>query len=274
MTAAREAAALVLFAFGLVRVPPGAELAAPSLLRILADLGVRDAAARSALLRMRRRGQLVSVRRGRSAAYALTPAVLATQERLARPFGPQHPAWDGSFHALLYNAPERQRAFRDAVRRAGTLAGYGPLGPGLLIAPESRSAELDPALPAVPAGCRLLHAELRLSAADSREVAGTAWELPALAAEYRTHAARLRRDAARVARRPAYGAAALRQFAAATLPVYAAVGRDPSLPAELLPADWPAADLGDAMTEVFRAYAGPLTGYLGSITPAAGSAGA
>jgi DNA-binding transcriptional regulator PaaX len=38
------------------------------------------------------------------------------------------------------------------------------------------------------------------------------------------------------------------QLYLATQPIYEAIADDPALPAELLPADWPAHDLGAALT--------------------------
>ncbi len=46
------------------------------------------------------------------------------------------------FAGILHDFPERERARRDAFRRTARLAGYGLLGPGLLICPDDRWAQL------------------------------------------------------------------------------------------------------------------------------------
>jgi len=48
-------------------------------------------------------------------------------------------------------------------------------------------------------------------------------------------------------------------FVAATLPIFEVSAADPDLPTELLPADWPSAELGAALGKALRVF-GPLIG--------------
>jgi phenylacetic acid degradation operon negative regulatory protein len=253
---------LVGFAFGAAQVQPGEPVAGPVLFRLLGDLGLSRSAARSLLLRMRREGWLTSQRVGRQARYRLAPILFAGQERVERQLRGDRPAWNGSFSGVLYAVPEHYRSFRDRLRRSALLLGYVTVRPGLLIATSDRYDELLAVLPAQPSGSQLLRTRLTFSADDSRGLAADLWDLDGVAGMYRRTLAEFDGRVADALRQPPAGAAALRAFATAALPLYQAGSADPDLPAELLPADWPAADLGAAISRAFAVFVPLVSDYL------------
>jgi phenylacetic acid degradation operon negative regulatory protein len=259
---------LVCLAVGAAQVPPGESVAGPVLFRLLADLGVSGSAARSMLLRMRRDGWLTSERVGRQARYRLAPILFAGQERVERQLRGDRPAWHGSFSGVLYTVPERHRPFRDRLRRSALLLGYVTLRPGLLLATTDRYDELVAVLPAQPAGSQLLRTKLTFSAIDTRRLAAELWSLDDVAAAYWRALAEFDERVADVLQRPPAGAAALRAFAAAVLPLYRAGSADPDLPAELLPADWPAPHLSAAIERAFVVFVPLVSDYLDALAPA------
>ena len=248
---------LVYFVFGAAEVGAGGSLAGPVLLRLLADLGLSESAARSLLLRMRHDGLLSSERDGRTARYRLAPAVYAAQARMERQLRGQRPAWSGSFHGVLYEVPERSRAYRDRLRRSAQLLGYAVLRPGLLIATTDRSDELRSLLADQPTGSQVLWVQVTLEADDSRRVAADLWDLDRLATRYRAVVAdaRERIDRARFAQDGHSFAA----FAAAALPLFETAAADPDLPAALLPSNWPGNDVGVAIGAALEVF-GPTVG--------------
>ncbi len=260
---------LVCFAIGAAAVPyggrlPGGRIPGRILFRLLADLGLSEVASRSLVLRMRRESWLESERTGREARYRLSPAILAAQARIESQLRGRRPEWTGAFSGILHETPEESRAFRDTLRRTAVLLGYATLRPGLLIAASDRWAELTDLLPTPPAGAQLLHIEVRLDAADSRDVSARLWHLDALAGQYRSVLAESQALTAK-AREHSPGAAAFRAFAAATLPIYDVTTHDPDLPAELLPADWPGDQLGQALYRANRAYYPLISSYLADV---------
>ncbi len=250
---------LVFFAFGVARVGPGDSLSGPVLVRLLADLGVSASATRSLLLRMRREGWLISTRTGRLAHYRLAPIVTATEGRLERQLRGERPKWNGAFAGLLYSIPERHRAFRDRLRRSAQLVGYATLRPGLLLASSDRWDDLAVVLEHPPHGSQLLRARVELSDDDSRRVARELWQLAPLAVRYRAVMHSALAAIERAERRPPSGRSAFTAFVAATLPIFEVSAADPDLPTELLPADWPSAELGAALGKALRVF-GPLIG--------------
>lgn len=256
---------VVCFAMGFAQASGPGPVPGPVLLRLLADLDVSGGAARSLLLRMRREGLLSSQRAGRQAGYLLAPSVSAAQARTYRQLNGERPAWTGAFSGLLFTVPERHRAFRDQLRRLARLLGYALLQPGLLIAATDRYEELAALLPASPPGSQVRRASLAFSVDDSRAIAADLWDLGGLADRYRTVIAEADEQVRDVAPRQRGDAAALRAFAAATLPMYEAAVADPGLPAELLPADWPGPEIGQMLGRAFRAFGPPLGEYLATV---------
>jgi phenylacetic acid degradation operon negative regulatory protein len=259
----------VCFAFGAAAAPfggtlPNGQLSGWALIRLLADLGLSEAAARSLLLRMRKDGWLESERSGREARYRLAPAIDVAQARIERQLHGQRPDWEGYFSGILYEIPEPARAFRDRLRRTAQLLGYATLRPGLLVATTDRWAELASLLPGQPAGSQMLQVQVRLGDADSRLVAARLWALDALADQYRSVLAEARDRTDQADQHPP-GPAAFRAFAAATLPIFEASAADPDLPTELLPADWPGDQLAGALGRAYRAFFPGISGYLASL---------
>jgi phenylacetic acid degradation operon negative regulatory protein len=259
---------LVCLAVGAARVPPGESVAGPLLIRLLADLGVSGPAARSLLLRMRREGWLTSQRVGRQARYRLAPILFAGQERVERQLRGDRPAWNGSFSGVLYTIPERYRSYRDRLRRSALLLGYMTVRPGLLMATSDRYEELVAVLPAQPAGSQLLRTTLTFSADDTRMLAADLWNLDGVAAMYWQTLAEFDGRVTQALQQQPAGPAALRAFATAVLPLYRAGSADPDLPAELLPADWPAPHLSAAIGRAFAVFVPLVSDYLDALAPA------
>lgn len=234
----------VAFCFGVAR---RAVLPGPVLVRMLADLDVGASAARTRLARLVRRGSLTTTRRGRIADYRLAGAFLAAYSRAE--LDTEGPApWNGEWHGLLVTVAERHRSYRDAFRRQAVLAGYGQLRPGLLVAPEDRTAPLVELLAAAPPDATVRRLLIRMDAAAGRAAAAEAWNLDELAATYRdltgfVHAALAENAAAAPSR------TVLSAFAGVVEAAFGQLAGDPGLPAELLPSDWPRTGLVSALTE-------------------------
>lgn len=252
---------LVALLFGAVeeRELPGVVLTA-----LLGDLGVGPGAARRQLARMRADGQLGGVRTGRGVSYHLTGRFAATFERLRSPLAP--PPWEGHFHALLFQVPETDRAYRDRLRRQAVFVGYGTLQPGVLIAARDRSAELHDVLAERPAGTVVRQARLAMEPADAVDAASAVWELPALAADLSARLPPLRAALAEAADLPA-DATTLRRMAALLNETTVELIRDPGLPTQLYPAGWPGPELGRTLGAVAQRYLVPVSAYVRSLLP-------
>lgn len=250
--------ALVPFLFGVTGRPA---LPGPVLRRLLGDLGLSADAARALLSRMRRHGQLAGERRGREVEYRLNGEFAQGFERVRTQAMTRPSGWTGSYHALLYQVPEQHRTFRDALRRAAVLGGYGILQQGVLIAPTDRSGSLEQVLTARPPEAEVWISQLTLAPRDAARAAATAWDLPGLARTYRQHIDRLRATldtgaAAHSGSALPADVTLLRDYTHTLLPILSDTLREPALPHSLLPDDWPGPRLRQNLAE-FTATFGP-----------------
>lgn len=255
----------ILFAFGLAG-PQRQAIPGPALVSILGALGFTEANARATILRMRREGRLSSHRHGPVVDYELASASRAIADEVLEPVIGERPAWKGSFQALFFTVPESARGYRDALRRAAVLAGFGSLQPGVLVTQDRRRwARLEPILGAAPAGSRLLRAELRLEAAEARAAAAVAWPLEELAGRYRQQAAMLEALARKSSVDPPEPAVAVRMLWESMAPLFMTAIEDPNLPAELLPLDWPGELMRQAVVDASMALAPLAASYLNDL---------
>ena len=91
-----------------------------ALLRLLAEFGVTEQGARSALSRLVARSLLARSRRGRRTFYGLTDRGLALLDEGAKrifSFGVERPRWDGTWSVVAFSVAEADRDRRSDARR-------------------------------------------------------------------------------------------------------------------------------------------------------------
>lgn len=228
-----------------------------ALVRLLAPLGVAPPAVRTAVSRMVRQGWLVPVRLPGGPGYALTPrADRRLDEAAARIYRTRAGGWDGQWH-LLAVVPLTDRSARERLRAGLSFLGYAPLGDGTWVAPRT-SVEVDALLQGEGA-----RAERFLARHDGDTVGlvRRAWDLDGLARAY----LRWLGDAEAIVSGASDASDASDVRAASDEQAFAVrfrlvhewrkfLFRDPGLPRELLPADWP----GDKAAAFFDAEAARL----------------
>ena len=222
----------------------GAQAPVAALVRLLAPLGITAPAVRTAVSRMAGQGWLEAVRLADGAGYALTPRALRRLDEAAeRIYRHRAPDWDGRWH-LIVVARVRERARRDRIRAALGYLGYAPVDETTWVSPHP-SVELEALLEA-----ERVRAE-RFTACydgDARGLLARAWDLDGLAHAYQRWLA----VAAGLVRDVGPDTPDEIVFAARSRLVHEwrkFLFRDPGLPAELLPQDWP----GRQAAELFEA---------------------
>jgi phenylacetic acid degradation operon negative regulatory protein len=214
-----------------------------SVIEVLGRAGASAEATRSTLTRMTGRGLLRRQRNGRRMYFGLTERsrrVLRDGAVRLWQTGAVNREWDGTWTLLAFSLPgERQRERHD-LRASLAWAGFGPIQGGLWIAPGA------------PDVSELLSEHIRVfrghadPSTDIAEMIAGAYDLAALADRYEDFRAR-------------WAVASLDDPLAAKLLLVTdwlqIIRRDPRLPAEHLPADWPAVPA----QELFRALNDRLT---------------
>jgi phenylacetic acid degradation operon negative regulatory protein len=139
-----HARSLLLTVLGEYVAPRRASTWTGTLVEALGVLGVREKAARQALLRSATDGWLVSERLGRRVRFGLSPEIHALLDEGARriySFGAGRGDWDGRWLVVVASVPEEQRHLRHKLRTGLAWAGFGPLGQGVWVCPDAGREE-------------------------------------------------------------------------------------------------------------------------------------
>jgi phenylacetic acid degradation operon negative regulatory protein len=220
----------------------GGELPLRALVSLLECFDVAEATTRMMMSRLRERGVFSTRRQGRQTVYRLTPSGLAVlEEGRSRIFDRRQSSWTGSWSLVIYSVPETDRAARERVRRSLQWLGFGQLAAGTWISPHERLDDVERALrDEGTTRLDVLHASSR-SLEDDRAFAARCWDLDGLRLAYLDLSARID------ARLAAYAGSELddrETFIERMWLVHEYRKfpyRDPDLPRELLPVDWPGA---------------------------------
>ncbi|MBN8534612.1 MAG: phenylacetic acid degradation operon negative regulatory protein PaaX [Rhizobiales bacterium] len=233
---------LIVTIFGMVALPATAPIRLSDLQDWLAALEIEPGLVRTALSRLVADGTLLRERDGKAALYRLSDRAQRDFRQAADLiFGREIPRPTGFMHlALLEEGSPRTK-----LRAVLSEAGFVPLAPNLVVSPEHAGVPVS-----LPAGCLLLRSEAN---ADLAARAPSLWPLTALQEGYRAvleHARALEAESSTLG--PGRG------FLARILLVHEfrrIVLRDPFLPAELLPKNWPGAAARQALDRALAAIA-------------------
>lgn len=229
---------LMLTFFGIHVLGRDLAVASGSVIDALGRAGVTEEAVRSTLTRMVRRGLLERHRQGRKTYFALTPhAVSVLQDGHDRVWrrGAANRDWDGRWTLVGFSLPEAWRRERHDLRSRLTWGGFGPLQSGLWVAPGN----VDVATLLGDLGLDTHLRVFRGSVVKPTEVSAvveSAFDTRAIAGEYHEFLDRW-------SSRGADGAEAADPLGSQLLlhtDWLELVRRDPHLPTEHLPSDWPA----------------------------------
>ncbi|MBB3082187.1 PaaX family transcriptional regulator [Geodermatophilus sabuli] len=242
-----------------------------ALVELLEVFGVGEPTARIVLARMRKEGWFDTHRQGRQAVYALTDrAWRLLDEGRTRIFERVHPSWDGQWRMVIYAVSEQDRAERERLRRTLSWLGFGPLATATWLSPHERLDEVERALADTSARLDLLTCRSRGRAADL-DMVERCWDLKALGRDYQDLVTRLEGlpMAAELAALP--GPEALRQRIELVSSYRHFPFRDPDLPAELLPDDWPGRRAHELFVAAHEALARPADAFVTTVLGRHGS---
>ncbi|MFQ5592928.1 MAG: PaaX family transcriptional regulator C-terminal domain-containing protein [Anaerolineae bacterium] len=234
-----------------------------SLITLLGQLDLSEAAVRSVLWRMTRKGWLTMDRSGPKSFYCLTDKgrklLEEGEQRIYHP--PRNKPWDSSWYLIAYSIPEDRRRLRDRLRVRLLWLGCGALTSGVWISPHNIRDEVEDIATSLDiTGHIEVFCAQHLGFSDVHDLISQCWDLPAVNARYAAFIEKYRPEYERCQ--------AGIHSDGGLLPAECFVHRfmlvheyrefpflDPYLPRELLPEDW----RGDEAVELFRAYHELLT---------------
>jgi phenylacetic acid degradation operon negative regulatory protein len=220
------------------------------LVRLMAELGVDGQSVRSSISRLKRRDTLRSQHRDGVAGYALSPAmleVLRAGDR--RIFDPRPARLADGWVQVIFSVPETERGRRHELRSRLAGLGFGPLAPGVWVAPGALADEVHSVLDRAQLGgyVDIFRGE-HLGWAPLADRVRQWWDLDDLGARYAGFVAQYRPLARRVTSRAPDPADAFADYVR-MLTVWRGLRyRDPGLPVEALPARWAGGQAGTLFT--------------------------
>lgn len=256
-----RAGSFIITIFGDVVAPRGGTLSLASLIRFLTPFGINDSQVRTAVSRLVADGWLTGSRRGRNSFYSLTgPGERRFAAATRRIYDAGELEWEGNWQVVI--CPEPGPA-REALRRELGWAGFGAMAPGLFLHPNPPAGAAEAAVEVLGLAGRVLVIDGRRALAVLPEalhrIAGDCWALDGLAAAYAEFAGRYAGLAAALAGRaaPPAAEAALQARVLLIHDYRRALLRDPLLPHDFLPPDWPGHAARQRAQAIYRSLAGP-----------------
>ena len=228
-----------------------------SVVRLMSDLGVDGQAVRSSISRLKRRATLQALRIDGAAGYALSPSTIqAMREGDRRIFDQRQASLADGWVQVVFTVPEAERGKRHELRTRLAGLGFGPVAPGVWLAPGALADEVSHVLARqqlsgyvdIFRGQYLGYAELAGRVRDW-------WDLEDLAAKYAQFLGHYRPVSRRLAGRAPDGGAAFAEYVRMLTAWRRLRYLDPGLPAEVLPPRWDgaaAAELFGELSDVLR----------------------
>lgn len=225
--------------------PHGGNAWLGSVIRLVAPFGLSERVVRTAVFRLARDGWLSATPIGRRSYYSLTEAGRRRCEvAFRRIYGPAQRAWDGEWCLISLAVADLDPAGRDALRRELAWQGFGSLGSEMLVSPVPDYDAVRQVLRAAGVAERVVvmrgSADAITSEPTLYDLVRRCWDLGRLAEAYDGFLARFRPVWQALESRPDPDSAACFMVRLLLMHDYRRVLlRDPMLPDELLPADWP-----------------------------------
>lgn len=258
--------ALILDLFGDYLRYAGSEVKLADITALLGVFDIEPATVRVNLSRLRKEGWFTTRRIGRETVYSLTPHMLEVlDDGRERIFRRRDEEWGGRWTMAIYQVPESERAVREQLRKQLAWHGFGQLSPSTWLSPHDLMAEV-----------RQIAKENPLAKVDAlwcgtgdpledRDLAARCWDLVQLGKDYehfiQTYAA-LNDEAANAA---VAGRTALIERMRIIGDFRRFLFRDPYLPRELQPQDWPSSEAYGLFGAIHRQLGPAATDYVSSI---------
>jgi len=242
-----RAPSLIITVWGDAIAPHGGAAMLPGIIDLLAPFGINERLVRTSVFRLAREGWLKATPIGRRSLYRLTrDGARRFEQAYRRIYAPPVEGWDDTWELVIADRPAAAK--RRALKQELQWEGFGMLASGVF----ARPATAPSAVPRIAAALHIERDLMLVRARDDASLGGRtlaslgpdAWDLAGLAGSYRRFLLRFGRviDRFRLARKSAHDPA--QAFIVRTLLIHAyrrVLLRDPQLPPELLPLDWPGA---------------------------------
>jgi phenylacetic acid degradation operon negative regulatory protein len=263
--ATQQPRALIVSVYGMYARALGGWMSVASIIELMAELGVDEAAVRSSISRLKRRGILVAERIGGVAGYGLSASAGVILEEGDRRIFQRRRATSGDGWVLaVFSVPETERVRRHQLRSRLAGLGFGTVAAGVWIAPAHVYEEARETLERLDLATYVdLFRADHLAFAESEVRIGAWWDLERLQLLYQnfldTHG-RVRssyRRGRKVDDRQAFA-----HFIPALTDWRRLPYAEPGLPSDLLPPQWIGLRAADVFFELYDRLAEPAQRFV------------
>lgn len=231
---------LVLNLFGDYLRYAGGEVKLGELTELMVAFGMEPATIRVSMSRLKKEGWFTTRREGRETVYTLSEHMLDVLiQGRARIFRRREDPWTGRWTMVIYQVPESERAVREQLRKQLAWTGFGQLSPSTWLAPHDLSREAKE----LATQYESARVDILWCGSDdaeaARDLAARCWDLESLGRDYRSflstyaHLDNERGNSSKDGRQALVERTRIiddfRRFPF----------RDPELPQELQPENWP-----------------------------------
>jgi phenylacetic acid degradation operon negative regulatory protein len=240
-----RANSLIITVYGDSIAPHGGTVWLGSFIRLVETFGLNPRMVRTSVFRLSKERWLISEQIGRRSFYSLTATGRRRFEHAYRRiYYEPKTQWNGDWQIVLTTGSGLGAAQRDAMRKELLWEGYGVIAPGVLAHPSANTEALLDILQGTGVHDKVVTLQARsigaLSSRALQDLVRQCWNLETIAQEYKVFVERFR-----PVQRALKSVRALdpeQCFAVRTLLMHEfrrVLLRDPQLPPQLLPADWP-----------------------------------
>lgn len=272
-----RANSLIITIYGDAIAPHGGTVWLGSFIKLVESLGLNPRMVRTSVFRLSKEKWLVSEQIGRRSYYSLTATGRRRFEHAYRRiYDDPRQQWNGDWQ-VVFTGGTLPPVQRDALRRELLWEGFGVIAPGVLAHPAANSESLLDILQGTGAHDKVVVIEGRtLGALASRplqELVRECWNLDLVASDYKRFC-----DCFRPVARAIKAARELdpeQAFCVRTLLIHEfrrVQLRDPQLPRQLLPNDWPGDLARQICGEIYLLTQEPAERHLASILETANGA--
>ena len=255
-----RAKSLVVTVFGDAIAPHGGTVWLGGLIKLLASFGINERAVRTTVFRLTREHWLRGEQVGRRSHYTLTESGRRRFEAAFRKiYGVDRGAWDGRWRLVIESGDRLSGSKRKALRDELAWIGFGRIAAGVLAHPAVDTEAIAAILAEHRAEGHVLvmHATHELSGdgAALADAIRTAWDLERLERDYRAFLARFSPILPALAEHAVEDLDPEQCFMVRTLLIHEyrrVILRDPLLPNELLPGEWPGSSARKLCRDLYR----------------------
>ncbi len=265
---APRAKSLIVTVYGDAVLPHGGSAWLGSLIDLLAHFGLSERIVRTSVFRLCKDDWLINTQIGRRSYYRVTES---GQERFAaagrRVYAPLNRVWDRGWHLLMLPPNALDTETRDRLRRELAWLGFGVAAPNVFAHPDYDEAAMHRLLGELGVADKVVHMKATHDRAAGpgalREMVRGFWDVDRLEHDYAGFLGRFRPVWQALA---ADGAPDPRvAYVLRTLMIHdfrRILLRDPMLPPDLLPPDWPGQEARTLARNLYRRLRQPSESFL------------